>query len=243
MEALIAEARRGRGPHSNLRTRPDTFGELQSNHRILAGPGQAARWAGHIVSVEGRPAVVAAMTIVPNINTNLLKGTPNLLVGIKYIDEAFISDIGRSLLLSDLALIPEPARHDAIVSEPFVGDDGIPVGYLTWTTLQPGQVLLTIILPLVAFGVFATGMLSNTILRRLRRASKNWRSEKHRPGMKRSTMRFPGCRTACTWLRKSTASCKVACLRPTTIVPSPLISMSIASRTSMTRSAITPATN
>ncbi|HLC34187.1 MAG TPA: CHASE4 domain-containing protein, partial [Anaerolineales bacterium] len=89
VEALIAEARRGRGPHSNLRTRPDTFGESQSNHRILAGPGQAARWAGHIVSVEGRPAVVAAMTIVPNINTNLLKGTPNLLVGIKYIDEAF----------------------------------------------------------------------------------------------------------------------------------------------------------
>jgi len=171
VEALIAEARRGRGPHSNLRTRPDTFGESQSNHRILAGPGQAARWAGHIVSVEGRPAVVAAMTIVPNINTNLLKGTPNLLVGIKYIDEAFISDIGRSLLLSDLALIPEPVRHDAVVSEPFVGDDGIPVGHLSWTTLQPGQGLLTIILPLVAIGVFATGMLSNSILRRLRRAS------------------------------------------------------------------------
>jgi diguanylate cyclase (GGDEF)-like protein len=171
VEALIAEARRGRGPHSNLRTRPDTFGESQSNHRILAGPGQAARWAGHIVSVGGRPAVVTAMTIVPNINTNLLKGTPNLLVGIKYIDEAFISEIGRSLLLGDLALIPEPVRHDAVASEPYVGDDGIPVGYLSWTTLQPGQGLLTIILPLVAIGVFATGMLSSSILRRLRRSS------------------------------------------------------------------------
>ena len=171
LEALIAEARRGHNPHSNLRTRPDTFSELQSNHRILAGPGQAARWAGHIVSVEGRPAVVAAMAIVPNINTNLLKGTPNLVVDIKYIDEAFISEIGRSLLLSDLALIPELVRHDAVVSEPFVGDDGLPIGYLSWTTRRPGQVLLTIILPLVAFAVFAAGLLATSILRRLRRAS------------------------------------------------------------------------
>ena len=171
MAGLIVEARRGRGPHSNLRTRPDTFSELQSNYRVLAGGGRAARWAGHIVSVEGRPALVTAMTIVPNIDTNLLKGTPNLLVGVKYIDEAFISEIGRSLLLSDLALIPQPARHDAVASEPFVGDDDTPIGYLTWTTRRPGQVLLTIILPLVAFAVFAAGLLATSILRRLRRAS------------------------------------------------------------------------
>ncbi|MBK5198934.1 MAG: EAL domain-containing protein, partial [Methyloceanibacter sp.] len=133
--------------------------------------GQAARWAGHIVSVEGRPAVVTAMTIVPNINTNLLKGTPNLLVGIKYIDEAFISEIGRSLLLSDLALIPKPAQRDGVVSEPFVGDDGIPAGYLSWTTRRPGQMLLHVILPLVAFGIFGTGVLANTMFKRLKRGS------------------------------------------------------------------------
>ena len=38
------------------------------------------------------------MTIVPNIDTSLLKGTPNLLVDIKYIDDTFISEVGRSLL-------------------------------------------------------------------------------------------------------------------------------------------------
>jgi diguanylate cyclase (GGDEF)-like protein len=57
------------------------------------------------------------------------------------------------------------------VSQSFVGDDGIPIGYLTWTTRRPGQVLLTIILPLVAFGVLAAGMLSNAMFRRLRHAS------------------------------------------------------------------------
>ena len=63
-----------------------------------------------------------------------------------------------------------PAR-DGVVSEAFVGDDGTPVGFLSWTTRRPGQVLLTIILPLVALGVVGTGILSMTILRRLRRAS------------------------------------------------------------------------
>ena len=54
------------------------------------------------------------MTIVPNIDPSLLKGTPNLLLSITYIDEAFISDVGHSLLLSDLTLAPqagEGRRH------------------------------------------------------------------------------------------------------------------------------------
>jgi diguanylate cyclase (GGDEF)-like protein len=166
---LVVEARSGE--HSNLRTRPDMFSQSQSNYRVLAGALQPARWAGHIVSVDGRPAVVAALTIVPNVNMELLKGTPNLLVSVKYIDEAFTTEMGRSLLLNDLAMAPETTQSDGVVSQPFVGDDGIPAGYLSWTTRRPGQVLLTIILPLVAFGVFGTGVLANTMFKRLKRAS------------------------------------------------------------------------
>ena len=121
--------------------------------------------------VDGRPAVVAAMTIVPNIDMSLLKGTPNLLISITYIDEAFTSQIGHSLLLNDLKLAPQPAKADGMVSMPFIGDDQTPLGYLTWTTRRPGQVLLTIILPLVAFGVLAAGVLASTMLRRLGRTS------------------------------------------------------------------------
>jgi diguanylate cyclase (GGDEF)-like protein len=167
--AVIAEARSG-GP-SKLRARPDMFSASQSNYRVLAGAVQVARWAGHIMTIDSRPAVVAALTIVPNVDMTLLKETPNLLVSVTFIDESFISEIGRTLLLPDLALTPQAVKNDGIVSESFVGDDVIPAGFLTWTTKRPGQVLLTIILPLVAFGVLATGMLSNTILRRLRRAS------------------------------------------------------------------------
>ena len=167
--AVVVEARSGR--HSNLRTRPDTFSESQSNYRVLAGAQPIARWAGHIVSVEGRPAVVAALTILPNVNMDLLKGTPNLLVSVKYINEAFISEIGRTLLLPDLAMTPKTIKRDSVVSDPFVSDDGIPAGYLSWTTRRPGQVLLTIILPLVAFSIFCTGILAKNMLKRLKQTS------------------------------------------------------------------------
>lgn len=168
LDALIAEIRKG--DRSRLRPRPDIVGESMDRYHVLI-PAQSARWAGNIVSVDGGAAVVAGMTIVPNIDKSLLKGTPNLLLSITYIDEAFVSDIGHSLLLNDLKLTPQPARTDGLVSEPFVGDDDIPVGYLTWTTRRPGQVLLTVILPLVAFAVIAMGLLSRTIMRRLKRTS------------------------------------------------------------------------
>lgn len=154
-----------------LRLRPDEFGRTQQDYRFLSKAAEAARWAGHIISVNGKPAVVGAITIVPNINMGLLKGTPKLLIGVNYIKPEFISKIARSILLPDLQLTPDAVRTKGVLSEPFVGDDGSKLGFLSWTTRKPGQVLLTIILPLVACGVFATGVLSNHMFRRLKRAS------------------------------------------------------------------------
>ena len=166
--AVIDEIRRG--DHSKLRSRPDMFAKSKEHYHVLTGV-TVARWAGHIVSVDGRPAIIAGMTMVPNIDMGLLKGTPNLLLSISYIDQDFLSEMGHRLLLPDLALTSQASQADGVVSEAFVGDDGIPAGFLTWTTRRPGQVLLRIILPLVAFGVLAMGALSYVILRRLRRAS------------------------------------------------------------------------
>ena len=168
LDPLIAEIRHG--DHSRLKARPDMFSASKDRYKVLTGV-QVARWAGHIISVDGRPAVAAGMTIVPNIDSTLLKGTPNLLVSITFIDEEFISEIGRSLLLNDLALTSTPSNAGALVSEPFMGDDGSQAGYLTWTTRRPGQILLTVILPLVAFAVFATAVLARAMFRRLRRTS------------------------------------------------------------------------
>jgi diguanylate cyclase (GGDEF)-like protein len=169
LAALIEEIRTG--TPTTLKTRPDAFAAQQSNYRVLGGVLHSARWAGHIISVDGHPAVVAALTIVPNVNMDLLRGDPNLLISITFIDDPFISEIGSSLLLDDLTMSASPETRAGMVTKPYFGDDGILAGNLTWTTKRPGQVLLTIILPLVILAIFATGMFSNNMLHQLTRAS------------------------------------------------------------------------
>ena len=170
LEGIIGETRGTVA--SKLKARPDTFGADQSNYRILGGAVGIARWAGHILSVDNKQAVAAALTIVPNVDMKLLKGAPNLLISVTYIDEDYVTGMGRTLLLPDLAITSAPLYRGGLVTELFAGDDGSQAGYLSWTTHRPGQVLLTFILPLVAFGVFAAALLAAGMLRRLKRSSR-----------------------------------------------------------------------
>jgi diguanylate cyclase (GGDEF)-like protein len=179
LAAVIAEVRGSTGfghlppggVRAGLKRRPDAFGADQSSYRTIGGPVDIAGWAGHILVVEGNLAVVAVLTIVPNVDMNLLKHKPNLLISVTYVDDAYVTELGRSLLLNDLALVPQPELRDGVVSEPFDGDDGAHGGYLTWTTQRTGQVLLHTILPLVASGVIAVAVLAGGMLRRLQRSS------------------------------------------------------------------------
>jgi diguanylate cyclase (GGDEF)-like protein len=169
LKPLLHELRDGK-PNPKLRQRADAFSAAQSNYRVLAG-SDLARWKGHILSVDGRPAVVAAITIVPNVDMSLAKGTPYVLISISYIDEAFVGEIGRSLLLNDLALNAAPPKSGSLATQHFVADDGAAMGYLSWTARRPGQILLTVILPLVILGVVGAGLLAAKMFGSLKRAS------------------------------------------------------------------------
>ncbi|MGE3143793.1 MAG: putative bifunctional diguanylate cyclase/phosphodiesterase, partial [Hyphomonadaceae bacterium] len=167
-DAIVAEARRD--ARSGLRTRDYGFEADQENYRELLG-ARLARWTGHILSLDGTPAIVSAITIVPNLDATLLRGTPYMLVSVVRIDNGFLHDIGKSLLLPDLTLSAHPGRGGALASEDFVADDGSPLGYMTWTTRRPGQRIIVFILPLVALGIVGAGMFVAHMLRRLKRAS------------------------------------------------------------------------
>ncbi|HWA21062.1 MAG TPA: EAL domain-containing protein [Caulobacterales bacterium] len=169
LKRVIAEARSGKP--STLLQRPDVFAASQANYRVLSGVLRVAHWSGHILSLQGRPVIVAAMTIVPNVDSTVLKGTPNLLVSVVDIDDAFVADIGRSLLLNDLALKPGDAPAKGTVAQAFIADDGAHLGELRWATKRPGQVLLAVILPLVALGVAVAGVIFANMLLRLKRAT------------------------------------------------------------------------
>jgi diguanylate cyclase (GGDEF)-like protein len=166
---VVSEARGA--PDARLTARPDAFGEDQKDTNTLSGVPSNAGWAGHILPVDGKLAIVAAMTIVPNQDVTLLEGIPNLLVSVTYIDDGYVAALGRSLLLDHLALSPVQVQRDGIISEPFVGDDGAHAGFLSWTTQRPGHVLLNVILPLVASGVICVALLAAGMLKRLKKSS------------------------------------------------------------------------
>lgn len=167
LDQLVVEARNGAS--GALRRRDAAFAEGQANYSALLG-ASFGRWAGHIMNIDGEPAVVAALSIVPNLDASLLQGEPHLLLSVVKIDDAFMADVGSSLLISDLAISPAPAAG-GVLSEAFAADDGSLVGHLNWTPRQPGRTLLLFILPLVALGVVGASALTWVMVSRLKRAS------------------------------------------------------------------------
>ena len=133
-------------------------------------PGQTP-WSAHIESVNGKPAIVAAMAVAPNVDAALLKTKPFLLVSIVYVNDEIVGEIGRSLLLPTLQFSATQVTKPGFTSDAFAADDGAPVGYLSWKPKQPGRILLNLILPLVTAGLFGAGLFAASIFRGLRASS------------------------------------------------------------------------
>lgn len=171
LDPLISEVR-GTATTA-LKERPDTFGTDQKSYRTLSGALRHAVWAGHILSIDGRPAIATALSIDPNVDMSLIRPVPNVLVSVIYIDKEYVDSIGRTMLLSGLSLLPAPSTMDGIVSQLFEVDDGAAAGYFTWRTHRPGLVLLRVILPLVSLGLLAVAILARGMLGRLRDTSKD----------------------------------------------------------------------
>ncbi|MEQ1709578.1 MAG: EAL domain-containing protein [Terricaulis sp.] len=167
LDRVVAEARGG--GDGGLYQRDAAFDESQGNYSTMLG-ASFGRWAGHIMSVDGEPAVVAALSIVPNLDADLLEGEPHLLLSVVKIDQTFMADVGGSLLIPDLTLIPAASKGRQ-TAEAFSADDGAPVGFISWTPRRPGQSLLMFILPLVALGVVGAGALTWVMIVRLKKAS------------------------------------------------------------------------
>jgi diguanylate cyclase (GGDEF)-like protein len=165
----VVRAARGH-QDATLRVRDGAFTADQQRYSYLLG-AQNANWSGHILTIDGAPSVVSAMAIVPSVDASILTGEPHLMVSVVRIDEEFMQAVGRTLLIGDLKISAQPSTTNGTTSQPLLADDGVPIGYLTWTPRRPGQTLLLFILPLVALGVIGAGCLTWLMVNRLKRAS------------------------------------------------------------------------
>jgi diguanylate cyclase (GGDEF)-like protein len=123
------------------------------------------RGAAAILSNGGRPVFVAAMEITPSLDKTLESKRPHILVSVTDVNAAVLKDIGRSVLIGDLSY----AAHSTPATDTFPvrSDDGKAMGSLNWTPKQPGNKLISDLLPAILIVLIAAMVSIAALFKRL----------------------------------------------------------------------------
>ncbi|MBG6173445.1 diguanylate cyclase (GGDEF)-like protein [Labrenzia sp. EL_208] len=106
-------------------------------------------YATDVRNIDGRPALVSAMAIVPeSADLSLPDGPPGVIVSVSLIEEAFLSEIGETLLLENFTYVAGTGHHQASVPVSAHGQQ--PIGYFEWTSAAPGSKIRSTIGPIAA---------------------------------------------------------------------------------------------
>lgn len=125
-----------------------------------------------LVSLEGRPAILSIMPIVPDTDrVEQEPGSEYVHVSLKYIDEEVVGAIARQYLLSGAHLASSLAVPVARAAIPLVGENGAILGYIAWDQDKPGMSVLGKAAPALAAASLLAVLVLAYLLRRLRRAS------------------------------------------------------------------------
>lgn len=123
------------------------------------------RGAAAILSNKGRPVFAAAMEITPSLSKELVSKRPHILISVTDLNAAVLKDIGRSILISDLAYGTQGKL--AADTFPIRSDDGKAMGVLNWTPQQPGNSLISDLLPPILIVLIATMISIGALFKRL----------------------------------------------------------------------------
>jgi diguanylate cyclase (GGDEF)-like protein len=150
--APLVAAVRGRihvapNPHERLPgTRPNPHSTARTSPR--------SRHATDLVLLNGRPAVVSVMRMIPD--TAAVRDTPGrepLLVSIRYLDKAFAQDLSRVKLIAAARIAATPHMGADERAIPLVSSRGQRLGFLIWKPELPGSALLASLAPTAAMAV------------------------------------------------------------------------------------------
>lgn len=127
-------------------------------------------YATDVRDVAGHPALVSAMAIVPESDTLALPdGPPGVILSIAHIEEAFLTEIGTSLLLKDFTYVAGSDHHEASV--PVAVHGHAPIGYFEWTSEAPGSKIRAAIGPIAAVLILGFVAVGAFFARKLARKS------------------------------------------------------------------------
>ncbi|WP_230532363.1 putative bifunctional diguanylate cyclase/phosphodiesterase [Microvirga roseola] len=163
LESLLQGLRGDRSsPHADHVDRPDD--------PIYLTTGKAVHDA-HLLELQGRPAAVSAMKIVPeSTDVPQAPGSEFLLVSIRFLDGSFIDEIARRNLIESLRFSREDIPHSGEVSVPLKSDAGRLIGYFIWRPELPGSKILQVVGPSAAVACLIMVVLTVRLVRSLRRS-------------------------------------------------------------------------
>ncbi|MER8745206.1 EAL domain-containing protein [Mesorhizobium sp. M1004] len=127
--------------------------------------------ADDLVSLDGQPAILSVMPLVPSSDrVTQASGSEYLHVSIEFINDAVIGKIAQKYLLAGAHLLPmaQPLGSAAI---PLIDKQGVILGYIAWDQERPGLTLVGKASPALALAALVAASVLAFLLRRLRRAS------------------------------------------------------------------------
>ena len=170
---LIREVRGG--PQRNFLRREGRF-QTWRQTRVQTADGIPMRFAANLLAMDGKPAVISVMEMIPSANRALLSAPLPIVVSMLKVGPDRLAGMGMAVDVKEVRLKPAMARNPTNGIMPLKADDGTPLGWLDWQPVNPGAVLLTIMLPLLAFASAWAVFACITLLRRLMLASQRLRT-------------------------------------------------------------------
>jgi len=124
-----------------------------------------------IVLVDGRPAIVSAMPLLPlSDRMSVRPGEESIFLSLQFLDGAFLSRLRKSYLLPDARIRLTDTSRGWETALPIVSA-GMPVAYFVWDPRLPGERLLKDVLPTALLAGIAILFLLGLYARHIYRSS------------------------------------------------------------------------
>lgn len=125
----------------------------------------------HLLKLQGRPAAVSAMMIVPeDDDIEQAPGSEYLLVSVRFLDGSFIHQLSEQNLIEDLRFSQNSGALTGEVSVPLRSDEGNLIGYFIWRPELPGTTILRVFGPSIAAVCVLMILVMTLLARSLRRS-------------------------------------------------------------------------
>jgi diguanylate cyclase (GGDEF)-like protein len=147
-------------------------GLLPLTDTLSDGDARPLRRAAFLHDVLGRPAIVAAVAVVPFDRTLFTadRAAP-IVVTVKFVDEYVLAEIADRLKLGNLYRVDSqtPAPSDYV--HDFVDDHGQVVTRFAWTPKRPGEEIFLSVVPFIALAFGGFSLLSAFMFRYMRKTA------------------------------------------------------------------------